>query len=493
MPLRKLLVKFDFFPVVLHLLFMFAFGMAAYFYLERNMGDPGWDIYCLINRENFCPAHRRWILLPIQLPSLLALKLGAGLKPILFLHALSPTLLFYLAFLYTEYRLKDRISALAILTSYSLEVGEIYFAWPHLEMLLIVPLLAITKSLLDSTELPKAERWGLYCLLSFLIITGHPTGILPLGFILLWHISETNRIPGFALIVFGLLAIYQWMNLDNYEQALGSNLEYRVPVLLDIALRNLERLTSIGRNNPLLWLFQFLVWAQLLARKNFSLMVLSVFFFLGYIAMELVLVPANHLEPYLVPYAGLTYLLFMKLTFRQPSRVQLARITAIFLFAFGLWQIGRAREPWVNKVDTLREFSHLARQGKTSRYLIQDEDFFTRPNTNRAGFWYAESLLVSSLNSPDSSRIFIPESHFLHEVSQIPLFFEPNVWQDYFPQGFDSIPDESMPAYADAFYAELYKGDMFKMWEEGWLNRRYFNPPKGNFSWYDNPNQVHHE
>lgn len=493
MSFRKLPTNTNVLPIIIHLLFMLAFGMAAYFYLERNMGDPGWDIYCLINRENFCPAHRRWILIPIQLPSLIALKLGAGLKSILFLHALTPTFLFYLAFLYTAYRLGDQMAALTILVSYSLEIGEIYFAWPHLEMLLIVPLLIITKSLLNYHHLPKAERWGLYGLLSFFIITGHPTGILPLGFILLWHITETSRVPVFAVIFFGLLIIYQWMNLDNYEQALGSNLEYRIPVLLDTAVNNLDRLISITWHNPVLWLIQLVVWAYLLVKKNFPLLVLSILFFLGYIAMELVLVPANHLEPYLVPYAGISYLLFMKLQFRRPSRFRLAQVTAIFLFVFGLWQITRARQPWVNKVDTLREFVLQARQASSPRLLVRDEVFFTKPNTTRAGFWYAESLLVSSLQSPDSSLIFIPQSHFLHEVRQIPIFFEPTVWQDYFPLGFDSIPRESLPAYADAFYEEAYKGDGFKMWNDGWLNRRYFNPAQGDFRWHPEVNQDNNE
>jgi len=136
------------------LFFFVAAGFCAYYFQERNLGDAGWRLYYMANLEQFCPSHKRWVLMLVQILPLTAISLKLGLKTVMIWHSISPVLLFYGLFCYATFRLKDRAAALSVVLLYSFGIREIFFYWPDLEMQLQCGFIAVLAVYLQPKFIP---------------------------------------------------------------------------------------------------------------------------------------------------------------------------------------------------------------------------------------------------------------------------------------------------------------------------------------------------
>ncbi|MCP4123180.1 MAG: hypothetical protein GY751_15610 [Bacteroidetes bacterium] len=480
------------FHLVTQASFFLAIIMASVFYLERNMGDAGWDIWCMINSERFCPAHQRWILILVQALPLAALKAGLGIKSVLFLHAIGPTLLFYGAFLYVSLRLKDRMSSLAILVAYSLFIAEIYFIWPHLEMQLIIPLLIIFKSLIFTDKVGKVESYTLIAILSLLIVTGHPTGMLPLSFIIAWYTFAKRKINYFIVLIFILSITFNMYNIDIYEQGMGKQLNFNLFTHLIQENTIWNRLLSLFRNNLLLWLITVISIVWLIRKNNMMIAGLTVLFAVGYLLMDMALVSFEQQEPYLVPFGGMIILLFMDTVISDLKPPSKAPLVALVLFLWGMLLIYRERAPFTAKLDMLNVLISEAESKYGTNFIVGDDYFFRDQRVSRSGFWHAESMIISSLEDPTASRAIVPVSYLLREFDQITNYLDHEKLNEHFLSGFADLNDSILLSYANIYFKEEYKSqEIFKMYFYQAMNRSFFDPASDSFYRLDEPsNQL---
>ncbi|MCP4122486.1 MAG: hypothetical protein GY751_12100 [Bacteroidetes bacterium] len=144
----------------------------------------------------------------------------------------------------------------------------------------------------------------------------------------------------------------------------------------------------------------------------------------------------------------------------------------------------RVHIPFTIKVDTLRSVSAIAQLEEGSNFLIRDDDLFQDTRMSRSGFWFAESMIISALDDPQSARAIVPMSNLELDVQQIPLFLDTAVLNLYFTSGYTALNDSVLLKYADIYFKEAYKGNTFKMWFADALNPQYFDPPAHSFQWF---------
>jgi len=199
--------------------------------------------------------------------------------------------------------------------------------------------------------------------------------------------------------------------------------------------------------------------------------------------MDLMLVSFEHQEPYLAPLAGMIVLLFLDTTVSY-FKLSRALLLSTILFLWGMFLIFRVHIPYTAKVDTLKLVTATAQSVDGSNFLIQDDDLFQDARVSRSGFWFAESMIISALDDPQSARAIVPVSNLELDMQQIPLFLDTAVLNLYFTSGYTALNDSVLLKYADIYFKEAYKGNTFKMWFADALNPQYFDPPAHSFQWF---------
>ena len=143
--------------------------MAGIFYLERTTSESAYTIFCIIDREMFCPLQARFIFLLSQWVPVISVLAGLNLKSILIINSLSHVFYFFLIFLFTTFYLKDRYAGLALLMIQVVGVQRNFFMYPHIEIMLIGGLLIMLYALMRGDGARRKRKWALMIFLMGLI------------------------------------------------------------------------------------------------------------------------------------------------------------------------------------------------------------------------------------------------------------------------------------------------------------------------------------
>lgn len=474
------------FILMAHILFVTLVCFALYFFAERNLGDTGWRIFCMLNRELPCASHGRWILLIHQIPANLAISAGLQLKPILMIHAVSYVFIFYICFLYCYYRLGNKALAVAILLSSVLSVGFVYFSWPDLEKLLIMPLTIVFAALLQKQHHPKVELAIAYPILLFLILTGHPVAILTVSFLFVWHTITKRKFNFYVLTCIAIIYVYFKMSMDSYEQ--GVMPELRLATIIDLSGLPLlgERLFSMLANNFFIWMLAVVLLIRQL-RQRYTLRFLALLGFMaGYVWMILQFGLKEQQEPYLIPLVGVILILTMQLIGNDLALHRRMLVVYLITFLVNLVSIYASRHQAQQKLALLDYAIEQTNELDGCCYILDREFIDLFPRADGSGFWYAESLVRSNIN--DSRQIaLISAPNLRHNLRQLDNFIAPDVLADYFPEGLEEIPDSLLSEYANTYYAQEFLGDGFKLFFYKEMNPHYFEDFELDFRWLNEP------
>lgn len=230
-------------PLILlgHLSFFILFIFSILFFRERILfSDSAFQFFKLINYEHInIEAHRYGAILP-QLPVLLAIKFGAGLKSLTIIYSLSFVLLYYLIFIICTHLLKNIQAGLAVILVLTLCVSQSFYhpvTETHQSLVYTVLLYAI----LEHKEFRISKiQYVLAIVLIAISFFAHPVALYTSLFIIGYVSIDKNEIrtikPYILLGVTGSLALGKVLltNENSYEGQFFSELMKSPSLILNL-------------------------------------------------------------------------------------------------------------------------------------------------------------------------------------------------------------------------------------------------------------------
>lgn len=226
-----------------HLFFGVLFLMSLLYYKERLLHfDAANYTFQLLYFEDFYIGHGRWISAPTQLLPLLAIKLGASLRTVLWIYSASFILFYYLIYLIVVYGFRQAKVGLFLALALCLAMRYKFYG-PVGEVILSLGSVALLLGWLWRGEvLGQLSSRGSYVLsfllMVMLIVTGHPFASLSLLFVLGFHWISSEKwwdkefwiMMGTALLLLGR----KYLSLQqegSYEAGQMDNLQEGVKIL----------------------------------------------------------------------------------------------------------------------------------------------------------------------------------------------------------------------------------------------------------------------
>jgi hypothetical protein len=202
-----------------HLLFFILGAFAFIFFEERLFSDAGYYLFHVINRETFLIECTRYILVFEELPALLAVKAGLGLKAVVIINSLGYILFFYGIFLIGRYVYKDHTAGPLLLLLQTLGIMSGFFT-PVFELYQAAGLLVLMSSILW-TDPGKPLNIVLLLILSFFILTAHQFAYTLFIFMLALHALDHRKTfwKHYLMFVAAMIAVYVFKqyNITPYE------------------------------------------------------------------------------------------------------------------------------------------------------------------------------------------------------------------------------------------------------------------------------------
>lgn len=203
-----------------HLFFILLGILAIIFYNERLYADSGYYIFKVINNENFWVEHNRYILILSQLFPLIAIKIGLGLKAVLYTYSVGHVLFFYCIFLISRYFYNDKNAGLLLILIQTLGIMSGFFV-PMFELYYSTALLILFTSILYNSNIRK--NFIILVILAFFILTAHLYSFVLFMLVLVLHAEEfkfkhIKLYLFFLLMMIGLFILKKY-TASEYEQA----------------------------------------------------------------------------------------------------------------------------------------------------------------------------------------------------------------------------------------------------------------------------------
>ena len=153
----------------------------------------------------------------------------------------------------------------------------------------------------------------------------------------------------------------------------------------------------------------------------------------------------------------------------------------VALFFWGWFFIIGSHMPFTDKIELIE--TRLEPMEVGNRYLVKDDDLFpTDASISMTGFFYAESMLITS-EEDKRSKVLLPMSNLSRDIEKTRYFLHEGSINSFFPKPIEAVSDSMALEYAYRYYEEEYHDGEFKMWFHNNTNPNYFNMTDRPFEW----------
>lgn len=470
-----------------HIFFAFLLLLSICFYKERCLGDSCWRVFCLINRQNFCPSNNRWILALVQILPLIGVQLHLQLKTILQLFSVGDTLVFYFLFLVTFFWLKDRYSALSIIIAYVLALSDVYFLFSDLEKHLQLPFIIAAASLQRSTKFHTIPGFLVYVFFLLIIFFGHPVGII--GFLLLftWQFNWRDKTVWASVLFILFIAFTRFSTFDQYEQIRVNDLSSFSNLIASHSIRELGYgFIQLLQNNLMLWLLVLLSFLGVFYNRQCFKSFTFIVFIGAYTLLVLYIPPLPQREPYLLPLIPFVLYVFFSGAIFVNSNTKTVAIALFFCFLLIINEsiaiITSSNESF-EKVQLIDRLTAYSANQKGHRFLAQQENIFQFGPQLNTGYYFAQTLLFSAIKGPAYAKAIVPDEVLRNALPPLKRYIPRERLDVYLKIDSQHFSATNACQCADEFFKEEYMGDGFKMWFADSLNQAYFMHSPEKFQW----------
>ncbi len=395
-----------------HLFFILLGILAIVFYNERLYADSGYYIFKVINNENFWVEHNRYILILSQLFPLIAVKLGFGLKAVLYIYSVGHVFFFYCIFLISRYIYKDKYAGLLLILIQTLGIMSGFFV-PMFELYYSTALLILFISILYHSNIRK--NFIILLILTFFILTAHLYSFILFLFILVLHAEEFKfkhiKLYIFFLLMMTGLFILKKYTASEYEQAKANDF---ISTLKN-GVYNFDYIKSLS---AFIWEYykellfiEIITIGILLFSKEFLKSFLIGVAFIGTLAMinisaygfehtryqEQVYFPLSFVAAYpFLFYVIKNKNIFIKIIFS---------FVVFIIIVFRINGITTDSEKFTGRVEEMKSLIEKARQNGCCKYIVHESSLIFDSNWS----YPIETMLLSSSDNENSVTICTKE------------------------------------------------------------------------------------
>jgi hypothetical protein len=406
-----------------HLLFGFLAILSVYYYKERMLPfDNAFYVFKLIHFENFNIENGRWGAVPSQILPLIALKLNAGLKLIMQLYSLNILLFHYVCYLIIRYFIKDKWFAVILCLSLVLlyrytfyySASEVHFGFGVTSIIG-----ALVFKNINNYTIKMKTVWFILILVSivYLMFT-HLLFVfyIPLYYLLSWILIKENRKQKLfytSFVIALLLPTVKILSIksDSYDAS-------KIPSL-DVFTSQLPNIFSLPSYlfikefyntyyYPLIPLIIALSVIGLLFKRKILTLLSCVLFFIGF--STLILITYYRGESPVVQ-ENYWILLGIVIAFAFTEGI-LKNIKPIFVsaflvlvFSYSSYKIWKGHFLYTQRNEYFERVNAEIRKHGTRKGMVSDRTIDWGKIISRWDIAF-ESLLLSSIDSPDSATTF---------------------------------------------------------------------------------------
>lgn len=399
--------------IVFHSFFVALFAMAFLFFKERLYSDSAYYIAHTIDSGFFFVQLQRYVLAFAELVPLIALIFGGGLKTILIFYSIGHVLFFYGIFLIVLYRYNDESAAILLIILQTIGTIWLFFS-PMYEICYGAAFLVLFYVMLKQKHL-SSINWFIIVLLEILVLTSHPENIILFIYILTYDIfrsgyNKKRHLLFFILVIATL--VFKSIMLGAYESGkINFMLDFNQNQFYQNLLKRdyLQGLWQLFTEYfPELIVMAVLIVVNLFKRKSFSLLGFFGITVIGLIA----LINATNYARDFGRYSEMLYsplVLLISLTFITEVWMMMNRKWKnIIMLTFCIVIINRIQiiakqGRYLNmRIGQMENIISSAHNVGISKCIVRLEN-------SEIGKWALnwsypmESILISSINSPDST------------------------------------------------------------------------------------------
>lgn len=388
--------------IVEHLLFLVLGILAVVFSEERLYADSSYYIYQVINKENFCIEHHRYILVLSQVIPLLAIKIGFNLKAVLLLYSIGHVVFFYSIFLITKYYYQDEQSGILLLLIQTLGIMSGFFV-PMFELYYSAGLLVLFTCILYHSHTYKALI--VLIALAFFILTAHAYSFILFLFILVLHALEFKlkylRIYLlFSAVMMGIF-IFKTYTASDYDQGKTKAFLY----VLKNGAYNFQYLKSLCAflwkyYREILMIESALLIVLIFSRDFIKALVIALFFFCTLAIINISYYGFEHTryqEQVYFPLSFIAAVPFLDYIVKIKERVfrmviSFVAFLIIILRIHGIWNESKI---FVQRTGEMKSIIENARSRKGSKFIVNEKLLKFPSNWS----YPIETMLLSSYES----------------------------------------------------------------------------------------------
>ena len=405
----------------IHLIFLSLSFWAVKLFVERStLTDNSDYLFRLINNAGFHTPHLRFGAIIFQLLPKLFVWLHLPMKAVMMAYSLSPILISYLVFCFLFYRWKDKSSAWLLLLTFLVSSYHFFF-WQCSEIMEGMSVLMIYRAFLRRSPNMLNTKF-LFVNLLFAIVLNlfHPVLLFPFAFIIgmEWfrhkHWQNIYRTLAFVPAILIFLLRYQIFPPDAYESAKMVTASKAVHALKNFfALPVTQQfLTDQWMNFWRMLLVLVIGLVILIYRKKYF----SSAWLLACWSLILFLVHATFqssesffsMANYYMPLSFVAaHVIADELQFN--FRKWFSVVIVVVVFCSFNYDLFSGRWMYVKRQLRIKELATELRSKGGTKWIIRDENFATK---NFYWTWIVsmESLMLTSMDSPDSSTTFYFET-----------------------------------------------------------------------------------
>ena len=381
-----------------------------------------------------------------QILPILAIKLGLPLKAVLISYSLSFVLLYYLVFLICVYKLKNIAAGITIILVLCLCTRNSFF-YVATEMHQGLVFSVLFFAWINSRQLfEKKNKILLFLSVSVLLIITcfflHPSTFFTLMFSLLFYMADKNEfwrkelwiLIAFTFLLFLFNAIFTPGNAaEGKEFGMARNFEKYRSLFSAFPLYFLRdhsgKFTIIYLYAEILFGIIFIYY---LIKRNFIKLFLLAFFVFSYIIVNSIVYSEGEsgivLEKSFLPLSFLIGMPFVNDFLFKIKKFQWKFFLLFFLLIFlRVRDISKTAKTIRARLNYISSVCHFALEKGGQKFYLSREDL----NIDKIQLTWTlgcESLLLSSLNSPDSSiSVFVLENNVHPEDLKTDKFYISNL------------------------------------------------------------------
>ncbi len=435
-----------------HFSFLILFLLAGFFFLERVLyADSAFQFFKIINFERFNIEAGRFSVFLAELIPLLAIKLGAGLKFVIFCFSVSYILIYYIAYLISILIFKDDTAGILIIFLLVLGIRSSFFHPVTETHQALVYSCLFYAWLFNPISLIETLARKCFRLLTGIIIIALCFFSHPVSFFLLLYIigyfmvsRDTWKDPLIYTLIIFILILYSlkfFVSADNsyeghYFSIIGSGFHYFRDFFAYESFKFfVHNLGNLYYFHLLIGLFMLIYY---LSNRSF---VKLIYYLLGILIFFITTVITYYegdspmsMEKNFMPLSLFICLPFVReilFEFNKFSRLKFGFV--IFVIGISLFNIFSESSVYKNRIEYLSRMVSYSQKFPERKFIIQKQLI----DMNKLIIPWAlsvETLLFSSLDSPDSSKTFFitdDVNKLNYTKDNVELFMCTDFWLDW--------------------------------------------------------------